>query len=219
MQQHSGLKNERSSKSVIKRPSSTLTPIMDVKVDPLYALPDHLMDPSVCKRFRQKLDSSTIRKERDEKFYENSYTGKRLRKERFRRHMVGLTIKPELPEEGFDINNDRDINRYYYYIRNGIDTIHVTSIDDQTIAKIIQLIPEKWHRRFKELAELLITEIRNDFIFGIKKSIVEFVLTDPFQDKNLANVRISWITYLVLCIFILRGFEKIIVNNFFRKFF
>lgn len=172
----------------VKRPSTTLTSGAEVKIEPLFSLPENLMDSSVCKRFKQKLESSTIRKNRTEAFLKSSFTGKRLRREEFRKYLIGLVVKPEVTEQE-DNNASRDLDRYYYYIRNGIDTIHVTSIDEDVIRKIISLIPDILCRRFRFYVESLIEEVKDEFIFSLKKSIVEFVLTDPFDLETRYKVR------------------------------
>lgn len=172
-----------SGKLASKRPSASLTPFIEAKVEPLFALPENLLDPSVCKRFKRR-SAATV----ENKYHPNSYTGQRLRKEKFRRYMVGLITKPEVPEEGLDLNNDRSVNRYYYYIRNGIDTIHVGTIDDDTVSKIVAKVPDHLSTNFNASMESLMKEVRDDFILGIKKSIVEFVLTDPFTDEVCEKV-------------------------------
>lgn len=96
--------------------------------------------------------------------------------------MVGLIVKPELPEKDVDLSDDMDINRYYYYICNGVDTIHTVSIEDVFVEAILDLIPSSLRDKFPDYASDLILEIKENFTKNMKKAIVEFALTDPFEE-------------------------------------
>lgn len=96
------------------------------------------------------------------------------------RFMVGLIVKPELPDIDVDLNDDKDVNRYYYYICYGVDTIHTASLDEDFVEAIFRLVPGDLRTRFPDLADKLISEIKEDFTKNIKRAVVEFALTDPF---------------------------------------
>lgn len=98
------------------------------------------------------------------------------------RFMVGLIVRPELPEKGVDLSDDKDVNRYYYYICNGVDTIHTVSIEDVFVEAILDLVPGNLRDKFPDFAGDLILEIKEDFTKNMKKAIVEFALVDPSQE-------------------------------------
>ncbi|EFN75889.1 Dynein heavy chain 7, axonemal [Harpegnathos saltator] len=153
--------------------------ILNTKVEPLFSLPPELMG---TKRYKRKGGGELIkRKEKAQRVHGSLYTAERLRKENFRRFMVGLIAKPELPAMGVDLSDDKDVNRYYYYICNGVDTIHTASIGQDYLDAILGLVPGNLRERFPDFTDNLMTEIKEDFTRNIKKAIVEFALADPFE--------------------------------------
>lgn len=102
------------------------------------------------------------------------------------RFVAGLIVKPELSQMNFDLNNDRSINRYYHYIYNGADTIHVTHIQNDFLTKIKNLLPKSLRLRYPDKMETLIEEIKNDFKINMKKTVVEFALIDP-RETNISS--------------------------------
>lgn len=73
-----------------------------------------------------------------------SYTQLRKQREEFRKHLVNLIVNAE---EGMEVSpdeipsaEDREILRYYYYIRHGVDTIHVAPLDQNVLDKVCRLI-------------------------------------------------------------------------------
>lgn len=98
------------------------------------------------------------------------------------RFMVGLIVKPEQPDISVDLSDDRDVNRYYHYICNGVDTVHTVSIDEDLVVTILGLIPSGLRERFPDLFDKLTTEIKEDFTRNMKRAIVEFALADPFKE-------------------------------------
>ncbi|KAM4608668.1 dynein axonemal heavy chain 7 [Polymixia lowei] len=82
------------------------------------------------------------------------------------------------PTCGSPTATEKDILRYYYYIRNGIDTEHVAPMEDSWLQNVLDLVP----CHLKSLAqtiELLADEMREDYLLSVKKAIVDFVLRDP----------------------------------------
>ncbi|XP_032678015.1 dynein heavy chain 7, axonemal-like [Odontomachus brunneus] len=135
------------------------------------------------KRHKRKGGGELIkRKEKARKLYEGSYTAQRLRQENFRRFMVGLIVRPELPEAGVDLSDDKDVNRYYYYICNGVDTIHTASIGQDYVDAILALVPGNLRERFPDFTANLVAEIKEDFTRNMKKAVVKFALANPFED-------------------------------------
>jgi len=100
----------------------------------------------------------------------------------FIRFMIGLIVKPELPAKDIDLSDDRDVNRYYYYICNGVDTIHTASIEQIFVEAILDLVPSNLRNQFPDFANNLMIEIKEDFIKNMKRAIVKFALTDPFEE-------------------------------------
>ncbi|EGI62283.1 Dynein heavy chain 12, axonemal [Acromyrmex echinatior] len=149
--------------------------ILETKVEPLFSLPSDLISPK-SKRKREALIKGKIQKLRG-----IPHTMKRLREEKFRRFMVGLIVKPEL-EKDVDLSDDKDINKYYYYICNGVDTIHAVSIEDVFVEAILDLVPGSLREKFFNFTDDLIFEIKEDFTKNMKKAIVKFALADPFEE-------------------------------------
>lgn len=102
----------------------------------------------------------------------------------FIRFIVGLIVKPELPAKDIDLSDDRDVNRYYYYICNGVDTIHTASIEQVFVEAMLDLVPSNLRDQFPDFANNLMIEIKEDFIKNMKRAIVEFALTDPFEEYS-----------------------------------
>lgn len=96
--------------------------------------------------------------------------------------MVGLIVKPELPAKDFDLSDDKDVDRYYYYICNGVDTVHTVGIEEESIEAMLVLIPESLRNQFPDLCHNLMLEIMDDFTWNMKRAIVEFALMDQLED-------------------------------------
>ncbi|XP_076648740.1 dynein axonemal heavy chain 7 [Halictus rubicundus] len=97
--------------------------------------------------------------------------------------MVGLVVKPELPKLDVDLSSDEDINRYYNYISNGVDTFHTTQIHADVLENILNLVPFGLRDQFYHCTEDLLFEIKDTYTTNIKKAILEFALRDPLQEE------------------------------------
>jgi len=75
---------------------------------------------------------------------------------------------------------DKDLLRYYYYILHEVDDARVGILDSDTLKKITSMVSAEWQERHTECLERLIHEIKCDYITNMKKSIVDFVLQEPF---------------------------------------
>ncbi|KAJ3027401.1 Dynein heavy chain 7, axonemal, partial [Rhizophlyctis rosea] len=75
------------------------------------------------------------------------------------------------------------MQRYYYYITNGIDTHHVADMEDQWLYNVLKLLPKGLKGRHQASLGVLSGEMRDDYHMSVKKAIVDFVLKDP-RDKN-----------------------------------
>ena len=177
---------KRLSQESIKLPN-----IIDSKVEPLFQFPDELSNVPYYKKFKSKDKNFQLSKRKEKKnSSKKSYTEQRLRREEVRRHLIELIVRPELYEGGFD-NGDKDVNRYYNYIQHGIDTIHVSSVEEKIIANIMILIPKDFRDRFVDFVNDLLKEVEIEFIGSMKKSIVEFAMTDPLE-RNFSEVLIEF---------------------------
>ncbi|KOX76420.1 Dynein heavy chain 7, axonemal [Melipona quadrifasciata] len=143
------------------------------KIEPLFSLPPKLMECIKCKKLQEK---------RKQFKSEDTYTEKRLKVENFRRYVVSLIVKTELPNIDIDLSNDEDVNRYYNYICNGIDTVHTVQIQDNVIEKILLLVPYYLRVRFTYYTENLLIEIKDIYTRNIKKAILQYALQDPVEN-------------------------------------
>ncbi|XP_053674809.1 dynein axonemal heavy chain 7 [Anopheles nili] len=110
-----------------------------------------------------------------------SYTALRKDREDFRRRLVRLIVRKEHekddPENTFPNVEERELLRYYHYIRHGIDTVHVSPVDKRVLQRILRLIPKhltKWKQALRDI----IGEIKEDYSFAVRKAVVDFVLAD-----------------------------------------
>ncbi|KAI8615245.1 dynein heavy chain and region D6 of dynein motor-domain-containing protein [Chytriomyces sp. MP71] len=79
---------------------------------------------------------------------------------------------------------DKDtMQRYYYYISNGIDTQHVAEMEDEWLSNVLGLLSESLKSNHKVAVISLSNEMRDDYHMSVKKAIVDFVLKDHRQ-KN-----------------------------------
>ncbi|XP_073827136.1 dynein heavy chain at 36C [Musca autumnalis] len=130
-----------------------------------------------------------------------SYMQMRLERENFRKKLVELIARKDDEEanattmtdeddaatmdwEGeFPNQQEKEVLRYYYYIKHGIDTIHVSPMSKKVLNRIKSQIPpvlNKWETALTEN----INEIKSDYIFSMKKAVVDFVL-----QNSLANLK------------------------------
>ena len=81
--------------------------------------------------------------------------------------------------------------RYYYYIERGIKREMVAPPETETIKKIKTLIPKEIVEdpKYNQSLSTLEEEVRMDFEFSVRKSIVDYVLKDP---EEKARLHISW---------------------------
>jgi dynein heavy chain len=75
--------------------------------------------------------------------------------------------------EYLDLNRSESVDklqRYYYYIANGVDTLNVAELEQHWIDNILALIPKKL-RQLQESIETLSSEMREDYHMSVKKAI------------------------------------------------
>ncbi|KAM6899568.1 dynein axonemal heavy chain 3 [Xenentodon cancila] len=110
---------------------------------------------------------------------------------------------PMMPEEQFSIiqrqeeemtaaqpePNDRDLERYLYYINNEVPTSMLPLPPQQQMVNIMQLLPpdpEDNSKRFQVLREEMIQEVEQEYFFILKKNIVDYILMDPSECQRLS---------------------------------
>lgn len=91
-------------------------------------------------------------------------------------------MKPELSEMNEDLQIDKSINRYYYYISHGVDTTQIARIQESVLNKILSLVPHKLLNRFVDYTNKLLMEIEEDFSRNIKRAVLESALLNPYEE-------------------------------------
>lgn len=120
-----------------------------------------------------------------------SYTSLRRQREEFRKKLVSLITSPE-HDRDMDVNEgnlsseEKELLRYYYYIKHGVDTIHVAPLDRKVLNRVLRLIPQCL-LKYEECLTQSIDDVKEDFMLAVKKAIVDFVLQDPANTKSLKD--------------------------------
>lgn len=70
-----------------------------------------------------------------------SYTLLRQSRENFRKRLVELIIgkreTDEIDPDNVPNSQEREVLRYYYYIQQGIDTVHVSPMDEKLLQRVL----------------------------------------------------------------------------------
>ncbi|XP_018345947.1 PREDICTED: dynein heavy chain 7, axonemal-like [Trachymyrmex septentrionalis] len=82
--------------------------------------------------------------------------------------------------------DDKNLLRYYYYILHEVDDIHAGTLDSDTLKKITSMVSAEWQKKYKKCFNQLIRELKSDYVANMKKSIVDFVLQEPFEEVLFA---------------------------------
>ncbi|KAL6257142.1 hypothetical protein P5V15_012074 [Pogonomyrmex californicus] len=77
---------------------------------------------------------------------------------------------------------DKNLLRYYYYILHEVDDTRAGTLDSDTLKKITSMVSAEWQERHSECFDELIQELKSDYVTNMKKSIVDFVLQEPFEE-------------------------------------
>ncbi|KAK2495200.1 hypothetical protein MC885_014560, partial [Smutsia gigantea] len=119
--------------------------------------------------------------------------------------VTSLTLpgsRPMSPEEQIDVMlqqemeienketkpSESDLERYYYYLTNGIQKDMITPEEDEVMARISKLISSRLLTSplLEPLMVVLMEEKENDYYSSLMKSIVDYILMDPVERKRLS---------------------------------
>nr|XP_036848129.1 dynein heavy chain 3, axonemal [Manis javanica] len=118
--------------------------------------------------------------------------------------VTSLTLqgsRPMSPEEQIDVMlqqemeiesketkpSESDLERYYYYLTNGIQKDMIIPEEDEVMARISKLISTTLLTSpfLEPLMVVLMEEKENDYYSSLMKSIVDYILMDPMERKRL----------------------------------
>lgn len=126
----------------IKIPRVTLPSDYNIQSQPLFSLPPELMQPIIASgypSYRKKV-AALKKKEAEQAAKLQSYTALRKQREEFRKRLVALIVNKDdnedIDPEEIPSAEEREILRYYYYIRHGVDTIHVAPLDQEMLDRV-----------------------------------------------------------------------------------
>ncbi|XP_068140477.1 dynein axonemal heavy chain 7 [Drosophila tropicalis] len=150
-------------------------------------LPDNILYSKKARIAKRKKGASNLDDDRKGK---GNYMVMRMEREHFRAKLVELILHMD-DDQDVEVNvqcevpfpdkDEKETLRYYYYIKHGIDTIHVSSLNNKILKRITNLVPaflNKWEAALSEN----IAEIRADYVFAMKKAVVDFVLRNTKLD-------------------------------------
>lgn len=83
---------------------------------------------------------------------------------------------------------DKNLLRYYYYILHEVDDVYAGTLDSDTLKKITSMVSAELQKRHDKCFDRLIRELKSDYVTSMKKSIVDFVLQEPFEEVFCAPV-------------------------------
>jgi dynein heavy chain len=107
-------------------------------------------------------------------------------REEYRRRLVSFIFKQgeEMPTYSqIPPQEEKDVLRYYYYIHNGIDTVHVPPLEQAWLNNIYSQIPKKL-QTYSTLKQHLTEEVKEEFLLSVKKAAVDFVLQELSERNN-----------------------------------
>ncbi|XP_045510942.1 dynein axonemal heavy chain 7 [Colias croceus] len=156
-----------------------------IRTQPLFSLPEEVLKLPPARSKAAKIQASKAGPRKRSSVMQ-SFTAMRKAREEFRAKLMNLICQSSPGEDGDSIPSAEEKNmlRYYYYVRYGIDTIHVAPLDNKIILRVHNLIPAKL-KRWKETLFTCTDEMREDFMMSMKKAIVDFVLKDPNTEESL----------------------------------
>ncbi|XP_026726846.1 dynein heavy chain 7, axonemal [Trichoplusia ni] len=170
-----------------KMPKISMPEDFAVRTRAIFSLPEQILKLPAPASRAAKLQAAKLAPRRTSSVMQN-FTAMRKAREEFRLKLVKLICQPE-PEDSPNLGalptgEEQNMLRYYYYLRYGIDTIHVAPLDNKIILRVHHLISPKL-KKWKETLFTCTDEMREDFMMSMKKAIVDFVLKDPNTEESL----------------------------------
>lgn len=121
-------------------------------------------------------------KERENLFNTNCYMSLKKKREKFRQKLVQAIRRKQDADEkkghkkSLITDEDTQLLRYYHYISHGIGDVHITPIDTDILCNILSLVPDQWQKKYPDVTDRVAQEIKENYIFSMKKGIIDFVL-------------------------------------------
>ncbi|XP_077075428.1 dynein axonemal heavy chain 3 isoform X1 [Siphateles boraxobius] len=84
---------------------------------------------------------------------------------------------------------ERDLERYLYYITEGIYGHMLAPHPPEQITRILKLVPSRFpedEQKMQRMQEDLLEEVQRDYEFSLRKSIVDYILLDPAERERLS---------------------------------
>ncbi|XP_075991785.1 dynein heavy chain at 36C [Anticarsia gemmatalis] len=171
-----------------KIPKISMPEDFKIRTRPLFSLPEEVLKLPPPKSKAAKIQAARAGPSRKKSSVMQSFTAMRKAREEFRLKLVNLICQSEPEEAGSDENivpssEEQNMLRYYYYLRYGIDTIHVAPLDNKIILRVHNLISPKL-KKWRDTLFTCTDEMREDFMMSMKKAIVDFVLKDPNTEES-----------------------------------
>ncbi|XP_027467991.1 dynein heavy chain 3, axonemal [Zalophus californianus] len=101
---------------------------------------------------------------------------------------IGVMLQQEMEIEGKETQpSESDLERYYYYLTNGIQKDMIAPEEDEVMHRISKLISNTLLTSpfLEPLMIALVKEKENDYYSSLMKSIVDYILMDPTERKRL----------------------------------
>uniref|UniRef100_A0A673U890 Dynein axonemal heavy chain 3 n=1 Tax=Suricata suricatta TaxID=37032 RepID=A0A673U890_SURSU len=101
---------------------------------------------------------------------------------------IGVMLQQEMEIEGKETQpSESDLERYYYYLTNGIRKDMIAPEEDEVMFRISKLISNTLLTSpfLEPLMMTLVKEKEKDYYSSLMKSIVDYILMDPTERKRL----------------------------------
>ncbi|XP_068083476.1 dynein axonemal heavy chain 7-like [Anabrus simplex] len=150
-------------------------------VEEIFSLPKCVLKKPPLRKGKFAFPPVSTAKKKEPNAVLKRYTDLRKEREAFRSKLVKLIMRKtgdKVTPYQMPSAEEKEVLRYYYYIHHGVDTVHVSPLDDRWLMNIYCLVPAKF-KEWKELLNTLEDELKEDFMITVKKAIIDFVLQDP----------------------------------------
>ncbi|XP_061774430.1 dynein axonemal heavy chain 7 [Nerophis ophidion] len=96
-----------------------------------------------------------------------------------RKSLVTVICQQQQEEDDSLLNSDFE-KKYYQYIQNGINLEHLTPLQDSWVKNIVGKVPGHLKSQ-KQILDLLLDEIKEDYLLSIKTAILKYTFSDPVE--------------------------------------